>query len=69
MNQEEQQVSFYESLRALVDRYGSEYDLTYASMIGVLTMMIMELNTEADEILIEELDDDDREDWQTDEEE
>ena len=68
MNQEEQQVSFYEALRALVDRYGSEYDLTYASMIGVLTMMIMELNTEADEILIEELDDDDREDWQTDEE-
>ena len=69
MNQEEQQGSFYESLRALVDRYGSEYDLTYASMIGVLTMMIMELNTETDEILIEELDDDDREDWQTDEEE
>lgn len=29
----------------------------------------MELNTEADEILIEELDEDDREDWQTDEEE
>ena len=43
--------------------------MTYASFIGVLEMIKMELNTEADEILIEELDEDDREDWQTDEEE
>jgi len=47
-----------------VDRYGSEYEMTYASMIGVLYMMLHELNTEADESLIEEGGFDELEDWQ-----
>jgi len=69
MTQEQQQAAFYESLRALVDRYGSEYEMTYASMIGVLYMMLHELNTEADESLIEESEIDELEDWQKDGEE
>ncbi len=69
MNQEDQQEAFWFELQSLINRFRREYDMTYASFIGVLEMIKMELNTEADEILIEELDEDDREDWQTDEEE
>ncbi len=36
MDQKEQQVAFSNELESLIDRFRSEYDLTYASIVGVL---------------------------------
>lgn len=41
--------AFAKELNSLVDRFRNEYDLTYAAVIGVLTMKAFDLNSEARE--------------------
>jgi len=38
MNQSEQISAFSNDLEALIERYGSEFDLTYASVLGVIEL-------------------------------
>ena len=47
MTQEEQTDAFSQALEGLMIRYVEEFDLTYASMIGVLTVAIHVLAEEA----------------------
>ena len=43
MKQEEQSMAFAEDLEALINRYVDEFDLTYESFIGVLTITVHNL--------------------------
>jgi hypothetical protein len=36
MDQQEQQRAFANDIRAVIDRYGNEFDMTYASLVGIL---------------------------------
>jgi hypothetical protein len=36
MDQREQQIAFANDIRAVIDRYGNEFDMTYASLVGIL---------------------------------
>ena len=62
MSQFEQQEAFQRDLNMLVDRYGSEFDMTYASIVGVLELQKLEIasylfnSTDSD-------DDDDEDDY------
>jgi hypothetical protein len=47
MNQQEQTKAFADDLDRLVERYRSEFDLTYASAVGTLNMKIHTLCSEA----------------------
>lgn len=57
MNHKEQVQHFSNALDALIDRHCDEFDLTYASVIGVLTMkthdLCVEVNTPDEEELKE----------------
>lgn len=47
MSQQEQIAAFANDLDALVERYRAEFDLTYASVLGALTMKAHTLMNEA----------------------
>lgn len=39
MTQEEQQNQFQDEMTAVINRFSSEYDLTYCSMVGILEVI------------------------------
>lgn len=47
MNEKEQIDHFANEIDALVDRYRTEYEMTYAGVVGVLQMKIYTLCAEA----------------------
>ncbi len=47
MKQEEQQDAFANDLGRLIDRYAAEFEITYASMIGVLSLQKTKLEMAA----------------------
>tara|TARA_R110001583_G_scaffold108693_7_gene257419 strand:- start:902 stop:1084 length:183 start_codon:yes stop_codon:yes gene_type:complete len=49
MRQEEQSIAFAEDLNKLINRYVDEFDLTYESYIGVLTLAIHQLISQTGE--------------------
>ena len=49
MSEHEQIMQFADELDKLIDRYRSEYDLAYASVIGTLFMKAQLLGQEASE--------------------
>lgn len=49
MDQKEQQRQFSEELDKLIDRFRKEYEISYASVVGSLTIKIHLLCTEAEE--------------------
>ncbi len=49
MTDPEQTTHFANEIDALVDKYRNEYDITYASIVGVLQMKIHLLCEEAEE--------------------
>lgn len=55
MNEKEQTYAFGHELDKLVDRFRSEFELTYASIIGTLTMKANLLSNEATEDDADEL--------------
>ena len=63
MKQEDQQDAFYIELENLIDRYRSEFNMTYASFIGVLHMAVWELSNEC---LNVEDEDSEKEEWNND---
>lgn len=49
MSEKEQIAHFANELDALVDRYRSEYDMTYAGIVGTLQMKVFGMCKEASE--------------------
>ena len=49
MTEKDQVTHFVNDLNALVDRYRSEYDLTYASLVGALHIVTHDLCIEMSE--------------------
>jgi len=47
MTNEDQTEAFNDSLDAAIDRFTQEFDLTYASVIGVLSMKVIELTLQS----------------------
>ncbi len=47
MTQEKQQSHFETELNCLIDRFKLEYNLTYASAIGIMMVVIDRLSSEA----------------------
>lgn len=43
MDQRAQQVAFQQELNSMVDRYSQEFEMTYASIIGVLELQKLEI--------------------------
>jgi len=49
MDHKEQTAAFEAELRNLIDRFRSEFDLTYAAVIGTLTLAVHTLAVEANQ--------------------
>lgn len=49
MTNEEQIDAFARELESLISRYRSEFDLTYAATVGVLTLTLHDMMSEATE--------------------
>jgi hypothetical protein len=47
MTNEDQTEAFNDTLDASIDRFTQEFDLTYASVIGVLVMKVVELTLQS----------------------
>jgi hypothetical protein len=47
MTNEDQTEAFNDALDAAIDRFTQEFDLTYASVIGVLSMKVVELTLQS----------------------
>jgi|TARA_R100000458_G_C8249157_1_gene226449 hypothetical protein len=56
-DEKDQQQMFYNDLEALIGRYYEEFDLSYESIIGVLTRRVV--STVLEDIEAEEAEDDD----------
>jgi hypothetical protein len=47
MTNENQTEAFNDALDAAIDRFTQEFDLTYASIVGVLSMKVVELTLQS----------------------
>lgn len=57
MDQKEQTFAFGDELDKLISRFGNEFDITYASIVGVLQMKIHLLCSEAEDRMYEAMED------------
>ena len=47
MTEQEQQGAFNEELNRLIDRYCDEFEMTYASFVGILTIKATEMTNQS----------------------